>query len=230
MIKNVLIVSAASSLGNEIIKKFINNNYFVFATFNKKKISNNHKNIKKIKLDILNPLDHTNFSKNTNSYKFDSIIFLNGIINGKSFYESNLGDSINTFNINCIYPFFFLRNIRKSLSLKTKIIFLSSISSTQGSYDPYYAASKSALNMLVKCLAKDKKFKIKKIISISPSLISSSKMFFDMSKENRNIHKSKNPLNKLVKKKDLADFIFTHGAKNNWDHTNGTNIEFHGGI
>ena len=73
----------------------------------------------------------------------------------ENYKDMNLSSIKKTFDINFIYPVYFLKNYSTKKIIKQRIVFLSSISSIQGSYDPFYASSKSSLNMFIKCLAKD---------------------------------------------------------------------------
>jgi NAD(P)-dependent dehydrogenase (short-subunit alcohol dehydrogenase family) len=117
-----------------------------------------------------------------------------------------------------------LKNIIKGAS----VIFISSISSEQGSYDPFYSSSKAALNMMVKNLAKEFA-KQMRIITVSPSLIKNTKMYFDMSKKLRKVHIKKNPQKSLVEKKDLAKILSTLCSEE-WKKFNGANLNLNGGI
>lgn len=87
-----------------------------------------------------------------------------------------------------------------------KIIIMSSISATRGSFDEYYAASKAALSMWAKSI--NKKFKNKsKVISIAPSLIKNSGMYYRMSSKNIEKHKKKRPAG-LLTMENINDCIF----------------------
>ena len=68
-----------------------------------------------------------------------------------------------------------------------------------------------------------------RIISISPSLIKNSKMYFDMSAKVRKNHIIKNPQKSLVEKKDLAKILLTLSSKE-WKKLNGINLNLNGGI
>ena len=68
----------------------------------------------------------------------------------------NLSSIKKTLDINFIYPVYLLKKLllTKKKIIKQRIVFLSSISSIQGSYDPFYASSKSSLNMFIKMFSK----------------------------------------------------------------------------
>ena len=82
--------------------------------------------------------------------------------------------------------------------------------------------------MMVKNLAKEFA-KNMRIISISPSLIKNSKMYFDMSAKVRKNHIIKNPQKSLVEKKDLAKILLTLISKE-WKKLNGINLNLNGGL
>ena len=156
MSKNVLIISGSSSIGETLINKFLSYNYKVISTYNKTSIKISNKNLSKIKLDIVNQKSQEKFIEKISNINFSSIIFLTGIIIGKNYKDMNLSSIKKTFDINFIYPVYFLKKLLLTKKIiKQRIVFLSSISSIQGSYDPFYASSKSSLNMFIKCLAKD---------------------------------------------------------------------------
>ena len=81
---------------------------------------------------------------------------------------------------------------------------------------------------MVKNLAKEFAKNIR-IISISPSLIKNSKMYFDMTTKVRKNHIKKNPQKSLVEKKDLAKILLSLSSKE-WKKLNGINLNLNGGI
>lgn len=232
MSKNVLIISGSSSIGETLINKFLSYDYKVISTYNKTSIKISNKNLSKIKLDIVNQKSQEKFIEKVSNINFSSIIFLTGIIIGKNYKDMNLSSIKKTFDINFIYPVYLLKKLllTKKKIIKQRIVFLSSISSIQGSYDPFYASSKSSLNMFIKCLAKDNFLKKTSICGVAPSLIENSSMSKDMSKKNILKHIDKNPLKKLIKIEDLSDFVFEISNPDKWEHLNGSIIDYNGGI
>ena len=226
--KKMLLVSGNSSIGPEIIKEFLKNKYNIISTYNKKKLYLKNKNLKQIKLDLNSEIEKNLFLEKIQKNKFDSIIFCSGLIYGKNFLGYNFDEAKNIFNINFFGILSIFKYLLKNFNKDASIIFISSISSEQGSYDPFYAASKAALNMMVKNLAKEFA-KNMRIISISPSLIKNSKMYFDMSAKVRKNHIIKNPQKSLVEKKDLAKILLTLSSKE-WKKLNGINLNLNGGI
>ena len=177
--KKMLLVSGNSSIGPEIIKEFLNKKFNIISTYNKKKLNFKNKKIKQIKLNLNSDLETNLFMKKIQKNKFDSIIFCSGLIYGKNFLEYNFDEAKNIFNINFFGILNLFKLLLKNLNKDASIFFISSISSEQGSYDPFYAASKAALNMMVKNMAKEFA-KNMRIISISPSLIKNSKMIINL--------------------------------------------------
>lgn len=232
MSKNILIISGSSSIGNSLIKKFLDNRCNVVATYNKNTVKLVNKKLKKIELNISDQGSQKKFIQETKNINFSSIIILTGKIFGKNFKEMELDLIKETFYINFIYPIDLLKKIIFNQKIKKnyRVIFLSSVSSIQGSYDPFYASSKASLNMFIKCLSKDEFYKNMTICGVAPSLIKDTNMFNAMTKDNIKKHVDKNPLKKLIEIKDLSDFIFEISNPNKWSHLNGSVIDFNGGI
>lgn len=226
--KKLLLVSGNSSIGLEIIKEFLNKKYSIISTYNKKKLNFRDKKLIQIKLDLNSEIERNLFLEKIKNTKFNSVIFCSGIIYGKNFSEYKLKEAKNIFNINFFSILMLFKLLLKNIIKGASVIFISSISSEQGSYDPFYSSSKAALNMMVKNLAKEFA-KQMRIITVSPSLIKNTKMYFDMSKKLRKVHIKKNPQKSLVEKKDLAKILSTLCSEE-WKKFNGTNLNLNGGI
>lgn len=226
--KKLLLISGNSSIGPEIIKEFLNKNYKVITTYNKKKIILKKSRLYLIKLNINDEKDIRIFIKKISKIKFDCAIFCTGILLGQKFLDYTINDAKNVFNINFFSIINLFSLLLKNFKKNASVFFISSISSERGSFDPYYAASKAALNMMVKNLAKDLAKKIR-IIAVSPSLIENSKMYYDMTKKNRVKHLKKNPQKSLVKKKDIAKILLSLSL-NHWKKLNGINLNLNGGL
>jgi short-subunit dehydrogenase len=226
--KKLLIFSGNSSIGISIIKEFLKNNYVIYATFNKKKILIKDNNLHKIKLDIKNINEIKKFQKKISKIKFDYVIFCSGKIYGKNFSKYTFKEAKNLFDINFFSPLNVFKEIIRNIKQSGLCLFISSISSEQGSFDPFYASSKASLNMMIKNLTKEYSHKMR-LLTLSPSLIEKSKMYFDMSKNNRKKHINKNPQKSLLKKDDLAKILLDL-EKNYWKKLNGINLNLNGGL
>ena len=226
--KNLLIISGNSSLGKTVVLTFLKNKYKVFSTYRNKKIRINNKNLFQFKVNIQSMNNIKSFQNEVSKKKFDYVIFCNGILLGKDFNQYTSDDIKTTFDINLFSSINFFKIIKNNIKKDGLVVFISSISSERGSFDPFYAASKAALNMVVKNISKSfsKNFRI---ITISPSLIENTKMYYDMSKKNIKLHKNLNPQKSLIKKSDISN-ILLNIKKNFWYKLNGINLNINGGI
>lgn len=224
----LLLISGSSSLGNSIITEFLKKKYSIVSTFNKKKIKISNKKLIKIHLDIEKDESINFFKKRISKKKFNYLIFCTGLIYGKNFANYDKKNVNKIFNINFIDIFEVFKKLIYNLKKNALVVFLSSISSEQGSYDPYYASSKAALNMMVRNLTRNYSNKFR-LLSISPSLIKNTKMYRGMTKKNIKIHKDKNPQKTLLNKNDLAKILIDiHQA--HWKKLNGINLNINGGL
>lgn len=228
--KNVLIVGASSSLGPLIIEKFLAENYSVIATYNSKPSNNKSDDrITSLEVDLLSEDSLTkNFEIEINSFsEINLVIFLSGILPGLSLEDYNYKLMKKVMGVNFIGQAEVLRCLRPKLADGSSILFLSSISGSRGSFDPIYAASKSAQNAFIKSLVEWLSPNIR-INSLAPGLIEGTSMFNEMSEERREYHRSLSPTKKLTTKKDIADIIYNLNEPL-WKNLNGQVIHLNGG-
>ena len=222
MSKNCLIIGSKSSLGNEIEKVFKNNFYEVFGTSRKFYKSSNPKEIflDFDNIESLNKLEE----KIPN---IDCLIFCTGVLIGKGFNKYEYDEISNVFHANIIGPIVTLSRIAKKLNNKCSIVFIGSISGSAGSYDEVYASSKSAINGLIKSLAKKSKNSMR-FNSIAPGLINNSTMFQQFSPAEIENHKISTPTNELNELKNIAKICFDI-CQEDWFQLNGQTIDVNGG-
>tara|TARA_B100001250_G_scaffold250727_1_gene215511 strand:+ start:554 stop:1261 length:708 start_codon:yes stop_codon:yes gene_type:complete len=227
--RNVIIVGASSSIGDAIVKNFYKNGDNIIATFNKNKPDSEYPSVNYEKLDLGSKSSIKNFAKSKieGLGRIDIIILLPSILPGKSLdeYDNNLIDEV--ININFTSQVLLFKYLFNSLNKKSNILFISSISSMRGSYDPIYAASKSAINGFVKSLAKWAA-PHSRVNAIAPSLIKNSSMYFEMDPDRREIHISESPSKNLISIDHLADIIFEL-CDSKWSNLNGQIINVNGG-
>ena len=108
------------------------------------------------------------------------------------------------------------------------IIFISSISAVNGSFDPIYSSSKSAITGLFKSLSKWESPK-KRFICLCPGPIIGTKMFKNFSKKRKKFHIKNNPNKELLNVDDFAEII-KDILKPHWKHANGSLININGGV
>ena len=112
--KKILILGASSDIGVQLIKKLLQNNWIVYAHYNKsKKVLNNLKNqIKLININFLNSnVQIKKQIKKIQAIHFDAYINLVGFIDNKSFENfdiDNLMKSLKVLRISISYALTFL--------------------------------------------------------------------------------------------------------------------------
>ena len=226
--KNILVIGGSSSLGRDIIEKFISNDWQVIATYNSNKILLRENLVIK-NLNLLSPTSLKSFTKYLKNFsKIDYILFLPSILNGKKLQDYSFKDINRCMNVNFNSQVYLLSKILFSISKSGFVLFVSSISGEKGSYDPIYAASKGAQISFVKSISKSLAPDLR-INILSPSLIKNSNMYFQMEKSTRNQHKLSNPMKSLIDKVDIADIVYDLSG-NHWKHLNGQVISINGGL
>ena len=142
--KIILVIGGSSSIGRDIIEKFISNDWQVIATYNSNKILLRENLVIK-KLNLLSPTSLKSFTKYLKNFsKIDYILFLPSILNGKKLQDYSFKDINRCMNVNFNSQVYLLSKILFSISKSGFVLFVSSISGEKGSYDPIYAASKGA--------------------------------------------------------------------------------------
>ncbi len=232
--RKILIIGASASIGNEIIKNFIQNGDSVLGTFKNNMIKTHtfdlsQSEFDQAKLDINCDKSQNIFIKKIQKLsKFDVVIFLPALLLGKSLKEYKSLEVSEVMETNFISQTSLFQKLMPRLKLKASIIFLSSISGQRGSYDPIYSASKAAQIGFIKSLALWEGSKLR-INGVAPSLIDNSSMFKNMSKKRREHHLSQSPTGKLTTKREIAKIIFDI-CSDDWKNVNGQIIPVNGGI
>jgi 3-oxoacyl-[acyl-carrier protein] reductase len=225
--RNVLIIGGSSSIGDSIEDVFINHGDYVLSTYFTTRGKKVNDNIKYLRLDLCSPSSYGSLLDEVANNTLDILIFLSGVLPGKSIDEYVVDEINEVVNVNFTSNVYIIRALLPYLNINSNVILMSSISGITGSYDPVYAATKAAQIALVRSLALWNKGEYK-INGIAPSLIDGSAMFFDMSVERRHFHRAKAPANILVAKSDIASLIFNICQPNS-NYANGEIIELNGG-
>jgi NAD(P)-dependent dehydrogenase (short-subunit alcohol dehydrogenase family) len=220
--KNVLIVGSSSELGKKISKNLSDRNLNIFQTSNQKNINNSIK---------CNFEDADSIQESVRKIKalkvsFDYIFFLQGEVLGKSLYKYKNDEIMKNLNINLLSCVQIIKNVK--LSKNSLTIFVSSISGQRGSYDPIYAAGKSALINLTKSLSSWHAPR-NRFICICPGPIKDTPMFNAFPPQRKKYHRISNPNKELLNSKDLASIILNL-MEPHWRHANGSIININGGI
>ena len=218
--KKIIVVTGGSKgIGNEIIKKFINDDVKIFFTYRKKNTFVSK--IKKSKLTQIIPIK-CDMSKLENLKIIKSIIskekkidvLINNVGDVKkrsSFIKSSDQLWVDNLTINLMSAVSLTRLLLKKLnkSENSVIINISSIASkTGGGGDSlHYGVSKGALNVFTKGLAKELSKNIR-VIGIAPSAINTSfQKKYSSNTRIKNIIKQ-TPMKRLGLSSEIAELIY----------------------
>lgn len=221
--RNVIIVGASSSVGSAVVDAFLAYGDNVISTYNNKNIPNS------IHLDLIDNTSIISFPLRAGiqAGSIDVVIFLSSMLPGKDLINYKDDDLERVMTINFTGQVKLLRSLFPYLSEKSHIIMLSSVSGQRGSFDPIYAASKSAVLGFVKSLATNLGPN-KRINTIAPGLIKDSAMYNQMSTERQELHRNNTPIKSLLEINDLAKIIVDITLPH-WAHINGACIDVNGG-
>jgi 3-oxoacyl-[acyl-carrier protein] reductase len=203
--KKVLITGALGSLGFEIAKKYLENNFIVYLhcrnikSFKKKKLLKNfYKNYKIIFGDLKKDSTINKLFKIIISKKVDIFINNAGIYHNKSLEKISFQEVQNIFNVN----FFFVVKILLKISKKLKnnlslIVNINSLAGLNGSKgESIYSASKHATKGFFDSLDFDNISKKISFLNIYPGAIQSP------------ITKNREEYKNLMRANEVADIIF----------------------
>jgi len=170
--KKVFITGVSTGLGNEMMKEYLDDGYFVYAC-SRSDINITHHNLRFEKLDISDfdriPLVMDRiFSE---AHEIDAIVLNAGVMDDiKTMSESSMSDIMNVMNINVfankiILDFF----IHKNISIKQVIAISSGASVNAFKGWGSYCLSKASLNMLINLYSKE--MKDTHLIALAPGVI-----------------------------------------------------------
>lgn len=225
--KNILFIGGSSKICTEFIKNINSNTYNLFLVSRKKNKIKQHniQDLSPVNITVTNEL--LNLKNKLSKNKFDSIIFNNGLCLSNELINYNFEDIHEVFYTNIISTIFILKLFIGSLNRGSKVIFISSISSSNGSFDEVYSSSKSAINGLMVSLAKKYGEKITFNI-ISPGTILSTNISKSISKSTLAKHLLQTPTKKLNTPKNIALAIISL-LSSSWVNINGQDIIIDGG-
>ncbi len=116
MKNNILILGASSDIGIQLVKKCIENGYFVYAHYNssQSELSKfSKKNVFKLKSNFRNLNDKKirEFVKQLKSKKIANIVNLVGYIDNINYLKSNLENTISSLKVNTLIPNFIIKEL-----------------------------------------------------------------------------------------------------------------------
>ncbi len=135
---------------------------------------------------------------------FDSILFFQGInpsLNTKDMTSEHFKKML---NVNLVGPTLLLKHLYNSINRGAMLLFISSIASRKGSYDPSYASAKAGITGLTNSLATE--FSDFRFNTISLGLVEDSPVFDQMTPDFRKKH-SDGMNGGFIQKEDVSTAI-----------------------
>jgi 3-oxoacyl-[acyl-carrier protein] reductase len=229
--KNVLVIGASSSIGQSVVEGFLSRGAKLLATVHEKKPRELYQQgVTVATLDLTNLASIEQFCSMCLSDfgKLDVVIFLSGILPGRGLdnYDDELIQEV--MSINFTGQAALLRRLLPNMSPRSLVLMLSSISGERGSFDPIYAAAKSAQIGFVKSMATWLAPNIR-FNAIAPALIENSTMYNNMTPERREHHLKQTPTGRLSTAEDVSGVILSL-CDPAWSNVNGQVIRINGGL
>jgi len=220
--KSVLILGASSDIGISVVKKFINEGWYVFAHGNKntnqlKKLNNVNNEIKIIKCDLNNTKDVKKLIKVISNSKISSFVNLVGYSDNISYSGTDLKSLIKSLTINTLAPTLIKRSLIKNMKkLKFgRILDLSSIGVKYGGSDfTYnYSFSKHALEYIPSYFKKlTKKNILTNILRVG---VVNTKLLRKIKGKNIKTRKNLIPIKRLANAKEISETIYNLASEKN---------------
>lgn len=185
MKKRLLIIGATGSIGTYFLKE----NADLYEIISTSRNPESELYLDLLQSESINKIELSRF-------EFDHVIFLSGINPRSNLKEITEAEFIEIFTINIISPAMLIKRIHHLIKPGGGVLFVSSIATEKGSYDPSYAASKSALSGLIKSLTRE--FNYIRFNILSLGLVQNSKVHLQMTDNFIERHKSNMHQNKLI--------------------------------
>lgn len=229
--KTLLLIGGSSSIGLEIIAVFKRAGWSIHATYTSNgAVTSTSDQIKWYQLDLQIEQSIIKFSGEFFEAcdTVDLVVLANGMLLGKSLSAYTYADMAATMSINAIGVAFLLQRLNTWFKGHEHLIALSSIAASNGSYDPLYAASKAALESLVKHFAASADFTAGRFNILSLGLVEGSAMYEAMSFDNIERHIMETPTGELLKIEDVGEIILDIDGSC-WRQMNGAVVAVNGG-
>lgn len=218
--RNLLIVGGTSSLSYGLIKTAIEEKYNVFVT--KRNLQQNQNGTNELLLNLESEDCVKNFKRQISEHSFDRIVFtigaLSGLQHGKT--EQSLRKYIEIYVSNAIM---ILELCMDRMTNDSSLVFISSRSANNKSFDPYYSAAKAAVQSFLRSYTNYLPEK-KKVFSVAPSLIENSTMYHLMDWSDHARHEILGN-GTLMSLSEITSIIWNLGS-DNLDYKSGDIVEF----
>lgn len=212
--KKILILGASSDVGSELVKYYINNNFYVIAHCNKnskklKKIKS--KNFKIIQFDLKKINNFEKFVKKDKIFNdIDIFVSLTGYLKIKKIKDVNVKDFNDHFNVNYLSNFVITQKIINFMIKKNwgRIVYASSIGTKFGGSNNSFVYSLS--KFMNEFFPKPLRNLTKNNILINTLQIGLTDTKLNKVDKNKNMKKriSLIPLNRMAKIKEVIKYIY----------------------
>ena len=193
--KNILVVGSSGFIGTSLIKNLDLDRFNVYT-------ANRKDGDIRIDFEAIDTISQLNLDK---KLKFDAILFLQGINPSKGILDINYEHFQRMLHVHVVGPTLFIQKLHQNLNENCLILFMSSIAAKKGSYDPSYAAAKSALQGLVKSLANA--FSNYRFNLLSLGLVKDSPVYQQMTPDFRDKHSSRMYRQSFIKIENVISMI-----------------------
>jgi acetoacetyl-CoA reductase len=233
MSKTAIITGGAVGIGEEIVKKFLANDYKVIATYNHTKPKISQENLEYKHVDITDRMSCESFIKYINREKFIPSVFVNnaGIAKDKMFHKMSYEDWEHVLNVNLISLFHLTQPIFSMMRDENygRIINISSVNANKGQLGQVnYCAAKAGIQGFTRALALEgARFGIT-VNTVSPGYTDTN-MMNGIREEILNDIIDKIPMKRLGLPSEIADSVL-YLASDAAQYITGTNLEINGGL
>lgn len=224
-----LVIGGSSAIGLAVAREFHLSGDSVIATYFKHSVAVSLPPVSWVCLDLASneSIDSLHAWLRDNGSRLDKVVFIAGLLVGKSLQDYSLDEMDAAMNINFLGQAKCVQRLLPLLNDPAQIVMMSSISGERGSYDPIYAASKGAVIAFVKSLATWLPPRVR-CLAIAPGTVDGSAMHASMSAQTQRDHLHRTPLKRLMTPADLAKVVVDL-TKDHWAHANGSCVRINGG-
>ena len=222
MNKIAIITGGSGSLGLELIKKYLENNYLVYSIYNNNEITIEDNNLFKYQYDLEKEKEFElllkDITKSMNNKSVVSFVHASGIYSKCNIEDFNYEEfskfmNINTISFLSLYSKIF--NVIKQAKLCNIVLISSNLTKRLNKGSMYYVLSKSMNNQIVKQIAYEHgEFNIL-ANALAPGMFMSN-MNKDYDKKKLKVIQNNIPIKKILTAKDLAKQIVSFTDTNQY--------------